>query len=395
MITVSNFFAHFVKEISITKYGSDKELIPTFSPYEIYQYSDSMLKLLPAETVKTIEKTFLYSKTPVYHTDVNIDRRNHNGDGLATTGLTAAQITTLKKIFAKDLNIDDGITKFQNIIKNKHVYRMPLHYFTDLSKINFPTNIDYRIKLHLETEMKKLFESRKVQPSGIAISDAKIIFTKAPFIQYEQILLDKNFRQYLETIMVSKKILRMGTKKTPIQKTYKINVSQDSLDIDFSGANRQFDWIELCSVYDKSDKHTTICNSYNVEMASKIINSVKLTNFTEIYSLTHEKKFDIDNLTQKHLLCKRFVAWSCIDSSVAPPTDYTNNKIYQELIEEDDYFNVRSDERLYLDLTASSGYVKEAEKLEPNNSKINLHIMLKNAATKKLRLRVWAHSLGE
>ena len=72
-----------------------------------------------------------------------------------------------------------------------------------------------------------------------------------------------------------------------------------------------------------------------------------------------------------------------------------NNKIYQELIEEDDYFDVRSDERLYLDLTASSGYVKEAEKLEQNNSKINLHIMLKNAATKKLRLRVWAHSLGE
>ena len=122
MITVSNFFAHFVKEISITKYGSDKELISTFSLYEIYQYSDSMLKHLPAETLKTIEKTFLYSKTPVYYTDVNIDRRNHNGDGLATTGLTAAEITTLKKNFANDLNIDDRITKFQNIIKNEHVY---------------------------------------------------------------------------------------------------------------------------------------------------------------------------------------------------------------------------------------------------------------------------------
>ena len=37
MIPVNNFFAHFVKGISITKYGSDKELIPTFSPYETYQ----------------------------------------------------------------------------------------------------------------------------------------------------------------------------------------------------------------------------------------------------------------------------------------------------------------------------------------------------------------------
>ena len=46
LITVNNFFGHLVKEISVTKYGSDKELIPTFSPYEIYQYSDAILKHL-------------------------------------------------------------------------------------------------------------------------------------------------------------------------------------------------------------------------------------------------------------------------------------------------------------------------------------------------------------
>ena len=50
---------------------------------------------------------------------------------------------------------------------------------------------------------------------------------------------------------------------------------------------------------------------------------------------------------------------------------------------------------MYLDLRASSGYVKEAEKLERNNSRINLHVMLKEVATKKLRLRVWAYSLRE
>ena len=329
MVTV-NFFAHFVKEISITKYRSDKELIPTFTPYELYQYSDSILKHLPAETLKTTEKTLLYSKSPVYYTDVNMDRRNHNGDGIATTGLSTAQIATLKKNYARDLNVDDRITKFQNLLKTEHVFRIPQCYFTDLGKISFPTKISYRIKLHLETEMKKLFESRKLLASGTAIPapDAKIIFTKASSIQYEQILLGKNFRHYLETVMVSKKILRMGTQKTQMQKTYEIKVGQDSLDIDFLGANRQFDWIELSLVYDKSDKHTTIYDSYNVEMASKVIKSVRLTNFTEIYSLPNEKKFDIDNLTQKHLLYKQFVAWSCNGSSVAPLTDYMNDKIY-------------------------------------------------------------------
>ena len=57
--------------------------------------------------------------------------------------------------------------------------------------------------------MKRLFDSRNVLAAETSIPppDAKMIFIKAPFIQYEQILLNKNFRQYLETIMVSKIIL--------------------------------------------------------------------------------------------------------------------------------------------------------------------------------------------
>ena len=50
---------------------------------------------------------------------------------------------------------------------------------------------------------------------------------------------------------------------------------------------------------------------------------------------------------------------------------------------------------VYLDLRANSGYTEEAEKIERNDSKINLAIPLKTAATKKLRLRIWVYSLGE
>ena len=72
-----------------------------------------------------------------------------------------------------------------------------------------------------------------------------------------------------------------------------------------------------------------------------------------------------------------------------------NNPIFQELPYEGTYFSVKNDERVYLDLRASSGYVKEAEKLERNNSKINLQINLKAAAKYKLRVRIWAYSLSE
>ena len=102
--------------------------------------------------------------------------------------------------------------------------------------------------------------------------------------------------------MVSKKILRMGAQKTPIQKTYEIQKGSDSLNVEFLGANRQFDWIEISIVPDKSDKHTTIYDSYNGEIAAQLIRTLKLNNFTEIHSLTNQKKLSVDNLTQKILL---------------------------------------------------------------------------------------------
>ena len=108
-----------------------------------------------------------------------------------------------------------------------------------------------------------------------------------------------------------------------------------------------------------------------------------------------KKKYSIDNLTQKHLLYKQFVAWHCNGSSVAPLVDYMDNPIYRELPNEKEYYSLKSDERVYLDLTASSGYIRETEKLERNDSKINLELTLKEAAKYNLRVRVWAYSLSE
>ena len=62
LITVNNFFAHWIKEISNAKYGSDKELPPSFSPWEVYQYSDQMLKHLPTDALKTIQKHYYLAK---------------------------------------------------------------------------------------------------------------------------------------------------------------------------------------------------------------------------------------------------------------------------------------------------------------------------------------------
>ena len=69
------------------------------------------------------------------------------------------------------------------------------------------------------------------------------------------------------------------------------------------------------------------------------------------------------------MLYKQFVAWNCNGSSVAALTEYMNDPIFQELPDEEEYFGRKNNDRKYLDTRASSGYVKEAEKLERNDSK--------------------------
>ena len=141
--------------------------------------------------------------------------------------------------------------------------------------------------------MEELFESRKSLAANATIPevDAEIIFMRALFIQYEQILSDKNFRQHREWEL----------KKHRCKKSAKFKKGQIWL---------EFDWIEISIVPDKSDKHTTTYDSCNREMASQLIKTLRLSNFTELCSLRNEKKCSTDNLTQKHLLYKQFLAWN-------------------------------------------------------------------------------------
>ena len=93
------------------------------------------------------------------------------------------------------------------------------------------------------------------------------MFVKAPFLQYEQLLLTKNFRQCLE--MLSSKVLRMVIQKASYQKFYELQIGMLEFTVDFKGCNRQFDWLEVSLVYDRNDKHLTIYESYNAECAAK------------------------------------------------------------------------------------------------------------------------------
>ena len=82
------------------------------------------------------------------------------------------------------------------------------------------------------------------------------------------------------------------------------------------------------------------------------------------------------------------VTHSCNDCSSAPLTQYENNDIYRELIEEDDYFGDERNERVYIDMRRSKGYTDELEKINHDDSGIALNIKLKKDAAKNYDLEL-------
>ena len=79
IITVNNFFRHWITDADIRRYPDDRRILPTNSNVNFYQFSNSQLKYLPKDSVATLLKSFLYSNKPVY-LDANVDRRLNNSD---------------------------------------------------------------------------------------------------------------------------------------------------------------------------------------------------------------------------------------------------------------------------------------------------------------------------
>ena len=59
-------------------------------------------------------------------------------------------------------------------------------------------------------------------------------------------------------LVCSKTALRTGMFNAPYHQSFKLNVKTQSRKINFYGATKQFEFLEISLVYDKSNQHQTI-----------------------------------------------------------------------------------------------------------------------------------------
>ena len=247
-ILVNNFFAHWIREIDIKRYGDDMPILPLTNAVDIYRYSDELSTHMPKDPLKTIQNDLLYSKDKVVIYGDNNDRPAY----YTPTNATARNRT--------DENLTDIIAKFQNQIKIEYVCKIPLKYLCDVGLVNQCFIFNTKYILTIETDTQRLFETNENQATNAMPTsvDASIIFTSAPYILYEQFKLDDYFRTYLEKTMISEHVLRTGIKSTSYQKSFELATGTQSRAVNFQGASKQFPFLSISLVYNKSDQHKSI-----------------------------------------------------------------------------------------------------------------------------------------
>ena len=187
-----------------------------------------------------------------------------------------------------------------------HTIEMPL-VLVDLGLVNFAENTDTKFLFTLERNINRLFESNKKVTSIPTEPDALIQFHDQPYISYEEINLTKTFDIYLSGILRSESALIMGVLPLPYQQLFEINKGTQSITVTFKGAQRQVQWLEISLIYDKSFQYLTTYDSYDLELATKLIEKIKFQNTISTYILMGIIEYNQGNYEEKKSLYQMFV----------------------------------------------------------------------------------------
>ena len=95
-------------------------------------------------------------------------------------------------------------------------------------------------------------------------------------------------------------------------------VGAQSKTFTFQNVFKQFAFLEFSLIFDRSDQHLNIFDSYNAEVAATQIKSIKLQNASNTYSRYNDIKFDLEDEEDRFTLYNSFVAFVTNGSSIAP-----------------------------------------------------------------------------
>ena len=233
LMPVNNFSCRWFTDLDIKRYPDDVKILPTDKTLSIYDYANAQLKYLPKDSIKKLRKSFLYSNLAVY-LDPDSDRCANNATSAAD---------------CSDPNLTWRLNNLHDHTLLKNEYRIPLGLITDLGLCNCPVQTDTRITITLERNLDKLFEDVKKRAAiPTTDPDASIEFWDRPYIDYQEITLTSVWETYLKETLKDENAVRMGVLPNPFQQTFEVATGAQTISVDFQGASREFNWLEISLV---------------------------------------------------------------------------------------------------------------------------------------------------
>ena len=125
VMIIYNFFAHWIKELDIKRYGNDIPILPLTNTVKIDKYSDAILKHMEGDTSKTIQIDLLYSNKNVSFPTGRARRKHY-------TTQNADEVNRADAI------LDDRLENFSDQLKDEYYYMIPLRFLCYLGLVNQP-----------------------------------------------------------------------------------------------------------------------------------------------------------------------------------------------------------------------------------------------------------------
>ena len=117
VIPVNNFFADWIRESNIVRYGDERPILPTTDTVDIYRYSNELLKHMPDKQLVTIENNLLYCKGKVTSVAGRDRRVNSVANGVDAPESSDPKLTKIIQKFQDQLKMNVFIGSFKIIVQ--------------------------------------------------------------------------------------------------------------------------------------------------------------------------------------------------------------------------------------------------------------------------------------
>ena len=374
-VAVNNFISRLIKDINIVKNKTEDNISPQQS-LTVAEYCDFKLE--------SFDEDHYYLAQQVLHCSrgrTNVGRRA-NVAGNAGAAAVAART---------DENLTYRITNFRAVQNTNHAYIVSLSLLDNFFSINDYTSVPVTVRMTLETDMKKLFETNAV--ANVNSNVGGYIITTPPYLNVDYFSVSALYNNTFRKLYNSSKVYDFNMTEHYTKKIYTMSVGEQEVTCDFIGNPNQYNWLKI-TVQDRNNHvHASVYDSYGSDTASNSIEKITLSNYS-VGEGYETKIIDFTDYYDRYESYKNFIAYRCSGSSLLGPVQYKDSNLIKHQPNENTYVTTTG-YPVFIDLRKSKGYTNLEERADRSDEQLRARIKLKNAATTHLVVKIYGIGLGQ